>query len=255
MSDVLVLCYHAVSADWPSDLAVTPARLRAQLAHLVDRGYAGTTFTAAVTDPPARRTLAITFDDGYRSVLDVAFPLLQRLGLPATVFVPTAWVGHDGPMRWPGIDAWPAGPWAHELCPLGWPDLRRLADAGWEIGAHSRTHPRLTGVDEAGLRAELLGAREDCEAGIGRACTSVAYPYGDVDARVVAAARESGYRAGAALSRRARPPRPLTWPRLGVTREDTPARFRRQASPLTRRLLATPAGLLAEAAYGQLIRR
>jgi peptidoglycan/xylan/chitin deacetylase (PgdA/CDA1 family) len=255
VTDVLVLCYHAVSERWPADLAVTPADLHAQLAHLLGRGYTGATFTAAVTEPRPRKTLAVTFDDAYGSVLDLAFPVLERLGLPATVYVPTAWAGSVRPMRWPGIDQWTGGPWEDELRPLSWEQLRRLAAAGWEVGSHSRTHPRLTRLDDAQLAEELAASRRDCEAGVGRPCTSIAYPYGDVDPRVVAAARRAGYRAGAGLPLRAHRPRPLEWPRLGVSREDSPGRFRRQSSPLVRRLLASPAGPIAERSYASLARR
>jgi peptidoglycan/xylan/chitin deacetylase (PgdA/CDA1 family) len=202
-----------------------------------------------VTAPSAPKTLAVTFDDGYRSVLEGALPVLQSLGVPATLFVPTAWVGVPGPMTWPGIDRWVGGPWDHELRPLAWEELRALADAGWEIGSHSRSHPRLTGLDDAQLTAELTESRSECERALGRPCTSIAYPYGDVDARVVAAAARAGYRAGAGLPMRPHTPRPLDWPRLGVSREDSSARFRRQSSPIVRRLLASPLGSAAERTY------
>jgi peptidoglycan/xylan/chitin deacetylase (PgdA/CDA1 family) len=64
MSDVLVLCYHAVSVRWPAELSVTPERLEEQLRLLVRRGFKGATFHQAVIAPPAPRTLAVTFDDG-----------------------------------------------------------------------------------------------------------------------------------------------------------------------------------------------
>src|SRR5205807_6269636 len=72
-SDVLVLCYHAISESWSSDLAVSPDLLEAQIRLLLGRGYRGATFYEAVTAPPAARTLAVTFVDGYRSVHDHAF--------------------------------------------------------------------------------------------------------------------------------------------------------------------------------------
>jgi peptidoglycan/xylan/chitin deacetylase (PgdA/CDA1 family) len=249
MTGPLVLCYHAVSERWPSELAVTPDALHAQLSHLLARGYTGTTFTTAVTQGGAR-TLAVTFDDGYRSVLELAFPVLERLGVPGTVYVPTAWPGERRPMRWPGIDQWSGGPWEDELRSLSWDELGRLADAGWEIGSHTRTHPRLTELPATLVDEELAGSRRDCERAVAGSCTSIAYPYGDVDARVVDAARRAGYVAGAALPRRAHAPRALEWPRVGVTRDDTLARFRRQTHPLVRRFLASPVGPVVERAYG-----
>ena len=82
MSDVLVLCYHAVSSDWEADLSVRPEALESQLALLSGRGYRGATFSRAVTEPPASRTVAVTFDDAYRSVIALARPILEEFGFP-----------------------------------------------------------------------------------------------------------------------------------------------------------------------------
>jgi peptidoglycan/xylan/chitin deacetylase (PgdA/CDA1 family) len=255
MSDVLVVCYHAVSERWPADLAVAPQQLHDQLRHLVSRGYRGATFTAAVRDRPYRRTLAVTFDDAYSSVLELALPILERLGLPATVYVPTAFAESERPLSWPGIDQWAGGPHAAELRALSWEGLGRLVDCGWEVGSHTRTHPRLTQLDDVVLTEELAGSRNDCERRLGLPCTSVAYPYGDVDDRVIDHARRAGYVTGAALSCSRRGSAPLHWPRLVVVREDSLKRFRRQVSPVVRRLLASPAGPAAERAYGTVRRR
>ena len=71
---------------------------------------------------------------------------------------------------------------------------------------------------------------------LGRPCTSVAYPYGDVDARVIRAAAAAGYEAGAALPERQHPASALAWPRIGVYPVDVPWRFRLKSAPLVRRL-------------------
>ena len=90
--------------------------------------------------------LAVTFDDAYRSVIELAFPILSRLGLVGTVFVPTRFAGGEEPMSWPGIDQWVGGPHERELVPMSWEELGRLAEAGWEIGSPHVSHPRLTQV-------------------------------------------------------------------------------------------------------------
>jgi peptidoglycan/xylan/chitin deacetylase (PgdA/CDA1 family) len=253
VSDILVLCYHAVSERWPADLAVTPSQLEDQLRYLLRRGYRGATFTGALTRPVTGRTLAVTFDDAFRSVFDLAFPLLRRLSLPATVFVPTAFAGTERPMSWPGIDHWSGGPYAAELMPLSWDELRELAAAGWEVGSHSRTHPRLTRLDDAALAREVSASREDCEQRLGQPCTSIAYPFGDVDARVLAAVDRAGFQAGAALGDRPHRGSQLEWPRFGVSREDSIARFRRQVSPFVRRLRTSFVGPAADRAYASLL--
>ncbi len=233
--DVLVLCYHAVSESWPADLSVTSAQLRTQLELLVDRGYRPATFSDAVT-MPQKRTLAVTFDDGYLSVLERAEPVLRSLGVPATVFVVTDFVTTGRPLCWPGIDHWRGGPHEEELRGLSWEHLESLAAAGWEIGSHTLTHPRLTQLEDRALAGELGDSRTACEHYLGRQCRSLAYPYGDIDSRVIAAAADAGYEAGAALPPRLHRSTPLEFPRVGVYHPDSLIRFRVKVSPLVRHL-------------------
>lgn len=235
MPDVLVLCYHAVSPAWPAALSVTPEALDRQLGTLVARGYRGATFTDAVLDPPDRPALVVTFDDAYRSVLERAKPILDRHGLPGTLFVPTDWPGERSPMRWAGIEQWCGTEHEPELHCLGWDELAGLADAGWEIGSHTCSHPHLPEIGDDELHEELRRSKATVEARLGRECTSLAYPYGSVDARVERATAAAGYLAAAALPSLLYRPRALCWPRTGIFHDDSPARFRLKASPMLRR--------------------
>jgi len=151
VNDVLFLCYHAVSPEWPAALSITAEDLEVQVGLLAGRGYRGATFTEAVTGSSAGRIAVLTFDDAYRSVLTRARPILDAYGFPATVFVPTDWVGREEPMTWPGIDRWRGGPHEPELYAMGWKDLRALAAQGWEVASHTCSHPRLTGVSDEAL--------------------------------------------------------------------------------------------------------
>ncbi len=241
MPEVLVLCYHAVSHDWPATLATSPERLARDLALLVRRGYRGATFHDAVLAPPAPRTLAVTFDDAYRSVLELAFPILRQLGLPATVFVPTDFPGRDGPMAWDGIDQWLGTRYERELRPMSWDQLGTLAQAGWEIGSHTRSHPHLPALSDAALDDELQGSRGECERQLGLPCRTLAYPYGDHDDRVVAAVARAGYSAAGTLPSKLVAGGPLRWPRVGLYHSDGTLTFRLKVSPPVRRLRATPA--------------
>jgi peptidoglycan/xylan/chitin deacetylase (PgdA/CDA1 family) len=239
--DVLVLCYHAVSERWPASFSTTPDRFEAQLLLLKGRGYRGVTFQEAVRGTDAERAVAITFDDAFRSVLELGRPILDRLGMPGTVFVPTALAGAQEPMSWDGVDHWLASEHADELLPMSWDDLRELASAGWEIGSHTRTHPRLTLVDDGRLADELVGSREDCERELGVPCHSLAYTYGDPDQRVVDAARAAGYAAAATLPgpKLPRSPDPHLFPREGIYHDDGRLRFQLKVSPAVRRFRAT----------------
>lgn len=230
MSQVIVLCYHAVSSNWPAALSVTPESLRSQLRKLVRRGWRGVTFSEAVLGSPNGRTLAVTFDDAFLSVLERARPILQELGLPATVFVPTGFVEHRVRLQWPGIEQWATTEHADELTCMNWDDLSTLQAAGWEIGSHTRTHPRLSQLDDDALRSELEASRLEVQQRLERPCSSLAYPYGDVDERVAAAVREAGYRCAAGLSSSLAELGPYRWPRIGIYHSDTGFRYSLKAS-------------------------
>jgi peptidoglycan/xylan/chitin deacetylase (PgdA/CDA1 family) len=238
MSDFLVLCYHAVSARWPADLSITPENLESQLGLLADRGYRGVRFTEAVTGTRPDKAVAVTFDDAYRSVHRLAEPILSKLGWPATVFVPTDFAGTERPMAWPGIDHWLEGEFAGELVPMSWEELDDLAGRGWEIGSHTRSHPRLTQLEDGALAEELSRSKQTCEERLGRECASIAYPYGDHDERVADSARRAQYRAAGTLPSRMDEGDPLRWPRVGIYYGDGPRRFRTKVSPLVRGLRA-----------------
>ena len=225
MTDVLVDLLPRTEPDLVSELSLTPETFEYQVQHLLDRGWHATTFADAVLDPPASRTLAITFDDAFDSVKRYAAPVLARLGAPATVFAPTAFIGGDA-LNWPGLDRWEDSPDAGELAALTWDDLGELSEIGWEIGSHTRTHPRLTQLSAPELERELGESREECARTLGTSCRSVAYPYGDVDAHVADIARELGYHAGAALSSRLERLGPYRQPRVAIYHEDAAWRFR-----------------------------
>jgi peptidoglycan/xylan/chitin deacetylase (PgdA/CDA1 family) len=236
MTDVIVLCYHALSPTWEAALSTTPERFEHQIGMLVKRGYRGMTFTQAINSRLSGRVLAVTFDDAYRSVLELALPILERHRVPATVFAPTDFIDSEQSMRWAGIDRWRGGPHERELTPMSWAELRTLADAGWEIGSHTGSHPHLTQVDDDALGDELERSKRACEHHLAGPCTSIAYPYGDVDARVVAATARAGYRAAATLPSRLHSREALEWPRIGVYCADGDLRFRLKISPAVRRL-------------------
>ena len=120
-------------------LTVPKAVLRGQLSVLLDRGYEGGLLPGGGHRRRRHRgRLAVTFDDAERSVLDRALPVLAELGLTGTVFVPVVRVG-DGAMPWD--------------------DLLTLALAGWEIGSHTLSHPRLTRVSMRPRSTESYAAR------------------------------------------------------------------------------------------------
>jgi peptidoglycan/xylan/chitin deacetylase (PgdA/CDA1 family) len=242
MADVLVLCYHAISPTWSATFSVTPETLERQLSLLVRRGWQGATFSDAVLDPPASKTLAVTFDDGFASVFERAEPILSALGLVATVFAPTSFMSGRDALSWEGIEAWRRSPDAHELRCMSWETLGQLAERGWEIGSHTLSHPHLRRLSDEALREELRESREEIAKQMTQACRSIAYPYGEVDARIARVAEDVGYSAGACLSHSLAHRGPHLWPRVGVFHEDFDLRFRLKVSSLTRLMRASRLG-------------
>lgn len=227
----LVLCYHAVSDSWEDRLSVRPAELERQLRFLRLRGFRGTDAAAAVAG--RRRAVHVTFDDAYQSV-EAALPVLERLRIPATVFACSAYAADGRPLDVPEL-AHEAALNPQELATMNWDALRALAERGVEIGSHTVSHPRLTTLGDDELRRELVESRRCLEDELGRPCRYVAYPYGDEDGRVRAAARAAGYEAGFALPVRPERGNLFAVPRVGVYRRDTLPRFSLKTFALARR--------------------
>ena len=169
-----VLTFHAID-EVRSPVSTPPAALRGYLASLAAAGWQTVTIEEALRGHalggwPAR-AFVLTFDDGYRSVLEHAAPVIADYGFTATVFVPSGLVG--GAMRQYGA---PAGTAAAPL--LDWPALKSLSDAGWTIGSHSRTHPRLTALPPGEAEQEMIGSKHAIEDQIGRPVAAFAYPFG-----------------------------------------------------------------------------
>jgi peptidoglycan/xylan/chitin deacetylase (PgdA/CDA1 family) len=235
---VLVLGYHGVSREWPQKWAVTPDALEAQVRILTSRGWTGTTFLQAVTEPSGGRRFAVTFDDAYRSIIELGLPVLNALGVPATVFVPTDFADRAALLDFGTLDRWHRTPWEEELRCMSWDELRRLRDAGWEIGSHSRTHRHLSALSDDDLAGELRHSKARCEEELGLRSVTLAYPFSDRDGRVVAAAKAAGYAAaGADETAPSRPPFLYEWPRVSVYRSDSLLRFRLRISPTASALL------------------
>lgn len=176
-----ILTWHSLDSSG-SPISVAPIEFRRQLAWLAAAGIriVGLEHLVGMTDDEA--AVALTFDDGFRNFATEAAPLLRERGLPVTLFVVTGHAGGDN--NWtsrgePGIPTLPL---------LDWEALGRLREAGVDLGAHTRTHTRLSRCGPAELQDELAGAAEEMQRRLGERPRGMAYPYGDVDASVARAA-------------------------------------------------------------------
>lgn len=159
-----ILCYHSVGQPAYGVNDVTPQRFREHLEIARAEGYrfVPAEHIAATGGEPG--DLAITFDDGLRSVLDPACSILERFGAPATCFVVSSWPDHEG--RFQRDEA------------LGWDGLRRLLDAGVAIGSHSVNHPDFAALDADEARTELVASRRRIEDRLGIDVHDFAIPFG-----------------------------------------------------------------------------
>ena len=189
-----ILMYHMVSAPRPgarfNKLRVSPAALERQLGWLRDNGWTFA-FLSELAAPTARKTVVLTFDDGYRDNLTAAHPLLLKHQAKATLFPVVDRADRD----------WSITKKAHhdsgELAAepkLTDDELKDMLASGvWELGAHTITHPLLTNLPEADRRAEIAGGKEALEGAFGVPVRSFAYPFGVFEAVDVDLARAAGF--------------------------------------------------------------
>lgn len=195
---ISVLMYHRVGAVRDSAerrYCVTPDRFAEQVSFLARLGHRAVPAEALVAWLGGGEALnagdfILTFDDGYKGVLDHAVPILESLNWPFTVFLVTDLLGQR--------DAWPrndgtAGA-AHSL--LTADDVVRMASRGASFHSHTCRHRSLTALDDDELRRELTASRATLQQLLGAGERYIAYPYGHADERVAAAARVAGYAAG-----------------------------------------------------------
>ena len=212
----VVLVYHSVgplpvTAD-PLKLNVPPDIFEWQMAQL---------------DRKKVRCL-ITFDDGYSGVYTHAFPVLQRYGLPAVLFLSTDYL--DGKRLFENCFAK-----SHSPASLTWEQARQMADRGVELGSHSVTLRNLAQLDDAALLAEVRGSRERIQQVTGHRVEAFSYPYGNAGSFTPVtekAIREAGYtrayvnQMGADNSSQ----EPFRIRRIRVYPTDTGPRFRRKVA-------------------------
>lgn len=179
-----IITYHSVDPSG-SVISLDQHTFERHVRWLASSHVRTTTIEGLERVPPEEDALAITFDDGFENFATVAWPLLREHGLSATLFVVTDYVGKT--------NAWGDAPHGRtpELPLLDWPSLGRLAEEGVALGTHSHTHRDLRTLEAEELQGELMEPARRIRAETGHTPTCLAYPYGAVDERVAAAAREA----------------------------------------------------------------
>ncbi|MGC2112452.1 MAG: polysaccharide deacetylase family protein [Candidatus Korobacteraceae bacterium] len=170
----VILTYHSIS-EGPSPTQISAELFAEQMQWLHDN-----TRVAPLSEVVAallshtrlpERTVALTFDDGYRDFYFSAAPLLRRLKMPATIFLPTGLCS--------ATQSRPAnGSWHPEHPLLDWPQVAELAREGFAFGAHSVTHPVLPELQHEQAHHEIAAGKIELEKHTGQKAEFFAYPYG-----------------------------------------------------------------------------
>lgn len=191
--NIRVLFYHRIGPERPAceSTGVTIARdtFRRHLELLEQWGYSTITFQdyalycqGALSLP--RKPVIITFDDGYRDVFTYAYPVMREFGMRGVVFVL-------------GSRSIRTNEWDRGISPvyelLREEEILELHEAGFEIGAHSMHHVRLTGVAESESWNELYEARIGLEILLNAPVRTLSYPYGLANEAIKQMARDAGY--------------------------------------------------------------
>ncbi|MBN1504627.1 MAG: polysaccharide deacetylase family protein [Candidatus Eisenbacteria bacterium] len=219
-----VLLYHKVDSrfEWGGTW-VTPSQFKSHVLYLLDRGYRFVTLEELLRpEGGSDWSAALTFDDGYLALKDFALPFLRDLGIPASVFVVTGFVGRE--------NLWDVNVGWRRFDHMDWADIEEAAAHGVRFYSHTHSHRDLTGLDPREVREELTLSKETLERRLGGIVPYLSYPFGIYNAAVARQAKESGYEAAFTLFRNgAGDVDPLySIERAAVYRIDTPGSLRRK---------------------------
>jgi peptidoglycan/xylan/chitin deacetylase (PgdA/CDA1 family) len=158
-----------------------------------------------------KKSVVITIDDGYRSVYEVAYPIMKKIGCTATLFIYTQFIGV-------GSSA------------LTWKQIREMKRAGFEVGSHSLSHCDLTkrrsNESDADFKAridrEIKESKQIIDAALGQETRFFAFPYGRYNQRILTACEQAGYEIALTLKGGANPffADPLSLRRIQVIKQD-----------------------------------
>jgi peptidoglycan/xylan/chitin deacetylase (PgdA/CDA1 family) len=232
----VILAYHGIGQVHPPEdpdfLVVPQRRFRRQVELLLDAGFRFVTVAelaqeaAGGTPPPG--LAALSFDDGMEDNHSRALPLLREWGIPATVFVATSLIGMPNP-------------WVRKARMMTEDELRELAAAGVELGAHTVTHPDLATLDHDGCLREMTQSRRALEELTGGPVRTFAYPFCSYGPAAVAAARDAGFLAAVTCAGRGSWA-PHEMKRVTITSKDGMLSFVLKLAELYQPLFDSPPG-------------
>ena len=172
-SSISILMYHSIADEDEAGVhpyyrtATGPAVFASQMESLHQASFSVIGLGEAIrrcSEPHTGKSVVITFDDGFRNFYTNAFPVLDRYGFTATMFLPTAHIG-ESTLTFKGKEC------------LSWSEVRALQKHGISFGSHTVTHPQLHDCDAHAIREEVVGSKQTIEQKLGCAVQSFSYPY------------------------------------------------------------------------------
>lgn len=178
-----VLMYHSID-DSSSVVSISPTVFEWQMRWISDHGYQVLPLRQVVEKIKngigfPQRSISITFDDGYESVYQHAFPTLVKFGFSATIFLVSGYIGQKN--NWPGQ---PTG--ISQLTLANWNQIREMDRHDIEFGSHTISHPRLDQIPMDDARVEIRNSKTMIEQKLGHAIDLFAFPYGKFNRMVLA---------------------------------------------------------------------
>lgn len=214
---VLILAYHRVNPEIRDGLSVSPSMLAQHIEWLRDRGYQNVVLEDVLADgdvdAPAK-SFAVTFDDGYRDNYFHAAPVLEEMGVKATVYLVSDMIDTEEPFRWlrPGPEGFDKLDFH-----MTSRQILKARDRGvFVYGSHTLTHPFLTQLETSEVRRQLLDSRRNLEQLLQSEVSTFCYPAGDFSDRTLELVGESGYRAAVVTPNRHIPETMFTLHRVGI---------------------------------------
>jgi len=243
--DIPVLVYHKVQPG--VELGVTtvhPRVFRKHIQWISQQRFTPITFRTLITIPATElppKPIIISFDDGFASVADYAFPIMQEARFPGVVFAISGFLGKRG--------VWDVNLGSRPPLHLSGAQLRVLVNQGWEVGSHTITHRALPFLNGRELRRELEVSRNYLEDVIGTPVRTVAYPFGLSSQRVLRVSKKAGYAFATGSPFFSRwEGQPIVFPRIPVFPWDTPATLAKKVTAphslkyqITTRIIRWPA--------------
>lgn len=187
-SKIPALVYHKIGnrLEW----GITRQKVEQferQMRYLKKEGYRSVNVEEAFKkrDSKDSREILVTFDDGYESVYTSAFPILQRYGFIACVFLITGYVGK--------LNDWDVN-WGNKFRHLSWNQVKEMQRYGFSFGSHTVNHPDLTKLGKRFVEYELKRSREELEEKLSQKVDSLSFPFGRYNQMVEDLALGVGYR-------------------------------------------------------------